>query len=160
MMIATRWTLAWVAALAVMMTMGVAHADDKGDVAKANEQFYAALNDIFKGDIAPMDAIWSEADDVTYLPPDGKLLVGWWKVRGAWQEQTSMNLGGHVGAENIHIVVQGDLAVVQNFEKGKNTNVEGKEQAVSIRATNVFRNESGAWKMISHHTDPLPFLRK
>jgi hypothetical protein len=29
---------------------------------------------------------------------------------------------------------------------------------VSIRATNLFRKESGAWKMIGHHTDLLPFL--
>jgi ketosteroid isomerase-like protein len=31
---------------------------------------------------------------------------------------------------------------------------------VSIRATNLFRKENGAWKMIGHHTDLLPFLEK
>ncbi len=29
--------------------------------------------------------------------------------------------------------------------------------AVSLRATNVFSKENGAWKMIGHHTDMLPF---
>ena len=35
---------------------------------------------------------------------------------------------------------------------------DGKPQAVSIRATNLFRKEDGTWKMIGHHTDLLPFL--
>jgi ketosteroid isomerase-like protein len=53
-----------------------------------------------------------------------------------------------------------EVAVVQNYEKGENTNADGKPQVVSIRATSVFRKEGGQWKMIGHHTDPLPYLEK
>jgi len=31
---------------------------------------------------------------------------------------------------------------------------------VAIRATNVFRREAGAWKMVGHQTDLLPHLVK
>lgn len=60
----------------------------------------------------------------------------------------------------MHIIVGEELTVVQNYEKGENTNVEGKTQRVSIRATNLFRKEDGKWKMIGHHTDLLPYLKK
>jgi ketosteroid isomerase-like protein len=147
-------------AIAVAMIAGAAHGSNEADVVKANDQFYAALNAMFEGNLAPMEAVWSHADDVTYLPPDGTLLVGWERVRASWQEQASMKLGGHVAAEGVRIVVGGDLAAVQNFEKGKNTNVNGKEQTVSIRSSKVFRMENGVWKLISDHADPLPFLQK
>lgn len=29
---------------------------------------------------------------------------------------------------------------------------------VTMRGTNVFCKEDGAWKMIAHHSDPLAFL--
>jgi ketosteroid isomerase-like protein len=61
---------------------------------------------------------------------------------------------------DMRITVGRDLAVAQNYEKGENTNADGKTQSVSIRATNLFRKENGKWKMISHHTDLLPYLKK
>ena len=157
---AFRWIRVGAAAILLTTVVGIAYADDQAEVARANEQFYVALNAMFQGDVAPMEAVWSHANDVTYLPPDGKLLVGWDKARASWQEQASMNLGGHVAAEDVHIVVGGDLAAVQNFEKGKNTNVNGKEQSVAIRSSKVFRKENGTWKLISDHADLLPLLQK
>jgi hypothetical protein len=31
---------------------------------------------------------------------------------------------------------------------------------VKLRATNSYRMENGVWKMVGHHTDPLPYLSK
>lgn len=154
-----RWIVWSIAAVPLLAAGGMAQADDQPKVAKANEQFYAALNTMFQGDAAPMEAVWSHADDVTYLPPDGSMLIGWQAVRASWQEQASLKLGGHVAPMKVKITVGHDLAVVTNFEKGVNT-VDGKEQEVSIRSSKVFRKENGAWKLISDHADPLPFLRK
>jgi ketosteroid isomerase-like protein len=58
------------------------------------------------------------------------------------------------------MTVSGDLAFVSCYELGANHDAEGAPEQVSIRATNVFRKESGTWKMIGHHTDLLPFLEK
>ncbi len=146
-----------IALVAIAMTVGVAQASraDDGGVAKATAQFYIALNAMFAGDVAPMEAVWSHAADVTYLPPDGSLLVGWHDVSASWRKQASMKLGGHVAPEDIRMTTGGDLAVVCNFEKGANANVGGKEQTVAIRSSKVFRKENGAWKLISDHADPL-----
>lgn len=132
---------------------------DHDEIAQAAAGFYAALNALFEGDVGPMTAVWSHADDVTYMGPDGGFQVGWRDVRADWERQAAMKLGGRVAPEGMRIAAGRDLAVTYNYEKGENINTGGKPGAVSIRATNLFRKEDGAWKMIGHHVDTLPFLR-
>jgi ketosteroid isomerase-like protein len=136
-----------------------AEKDEKG-VRNAAAQFYAALNEMFTGDLGPMKSVWSHADDVTYMGPGGGFQVGWSDVLKNWEAQAAMKLGGKVEPAEMRITVGTDLAVVSNYEKGENTNAKGEPQKVSIRATNVFRKEDGAWKMIGHHTDLLPYLEQ
>jgi ketosteroid isomerase-like protein len=107
-----------------------------------------------------MKSIWSHANDVTYMGPAGGFQVGWDQVRKSWEEQAAKKLGGKVEVADLRITAGPDIAVTHNFEKGENTNAKGEPEKVSIRATNVFRKEGGAWKMIGHHTDLLPFLMK
>ena len=129
-------------------------------VRKSVEQFYAALNAMFTGDLGAMKEVWSHAEDITYMGPGGGFRIGWDQILADWETQAAMKLGGKVKPENMHITVGQELGVVQNYEKGENTNAEGKPQQVSIRATNLFRKEDGKWKMIGHHTDLLPYLKQ
>jgi ketosteroid isomerase-like protein len=138
----------------------LASEDDEKAVRNATTQFYAALNTMFTGDLGPMKSIWSHANDVTYMGPAGGFQVGWDQVRKSWEEQAAKKLGGKVEVADLRITAGPDIAVTHNFEKGENTNAKGEPEKVSIRATNVFRKEGGAWKMIGHHTDLLPFLMK
>jgi ketosteroid isomerase-like protein len=159
-------TIAWLATL-VIVGAGVVNAhpakaahDDEPAVADAAAHFYTALNAMFTGDLSLMKQVWSHADDVTYMGPDGGFQIGWAQVLANWEKQAAQKLGGQVKPENMRIVAGRHLAVTQNYEKGENTNAQGRTQTVSIRATNVFRKEDGAWKMIGHHTDLLPYLAK
>ena len=93
------------------------------------------------------------------MGPDGSVNVGWNEVLANWEVQAKMKLGGEIRHELIMATVGQDLAVVQCREVGENV-IDGKPIAVSLRATNVFRKENGAWKMIGHQTDKLPFLQK
>ncbi len=124
-------------------------------VQKAVDGFYAALNALFTGDLEPMDAVWSHADDVTYLGPGGGIKVGWAAVSKDWEAQAAMKLGGKVEAKDVHITVGSGLAVVVGYEVGENKGEDGKTTKVEIRATSTFRQEGGAWKMIGHHADLL-----
>jgi ketosteroid isomerase-like protein len=146
-------------AVAAMVSASAAPASpqDEQAVRQANEAFYKALNTMFQGDIKPMQAVWSQADDVTYMGPDGKFLVGWKDVFADWQTQAAKKLGGSIRPEKINTKIGQDLATVECYEVGENI-VGGKPTKVSIRATNVYRKENGQWKMIGHHTDTLPFL--
>jgi ketosteroid isomerase-like protein len=153
----TRWMIGFAAA-AVVTVAATARAGDEKGVGEANAQFYAALNAMFTGDVAPMKAVWSHREDVTYMGPGGGLEVGWAPVLALWEKQAAMKLGGSVKPTQTHITVGSDLAVVSTVEQGENTNADGKTEKVSIRATNSFRKENGSWKMIGHHTDLLPYL--
>jgi len=130
------------------------------EVLAANDQFYAALNTLFTGELAPMNAIWSHANDVTYMGPVGGFQVGWDAVRKDWEAQAAMKLGGKVVASEVRVTAGRDLAVISDLLNGENLNVKGEIQKVSIRATNIFRKEDGQWKMIGHHVDLLPQMAK
>ncbi len=109
-----------------------------------------------------MEALWSQADDVTYMGPDGGYLEGWPQVFKNWQEQAALKMGdkgGSVTPEKIRITVGDSIAVVHNLEIGR-ANVRGRMATVSLRATNLYRKENGAWKQIGHHADLLPPLVK
>ncbi len=142
-------------------TTHAASADDEAAVRAAAQKFYAALNaGVFGGDLEPMKKIWSHAADVTYMGPFGGLQVGWDQVLLTWESQAAKKITGEIQAEDVHVQVGRDLAVTQCFEKGKNTDADGKTFDISIRATDIFRKEDGKWKMISHHTDLIPDLGK
>lgn len=132
--------------------------EDELAVRQASEQFYAALNALFTGDLAPMEEVWSHAEDVTYMGPGGGFQVGWPEVRANWQSQAAMELGGEVRPEKLRITLGQDLAATHCRERGSNPGPEGEPREVAIRATNLFRKEDGQWKMIGHHTDLLPFI--
>jgi ketosteroid isomerase-like protein len=146
--------------LALVGGSASAAGNSKAAVQAANEQFYAALNKLFTGDAAAIKAIWSHADDVTYMGPTGGFDHGWSAVLKNWEGQAALKLGGRVDPVDVQIVVGTDVAVVSNYEQGENTNANGKTERLKLRATNMFRKEHGHWKMIGHHTDPLPYLNK
>lgn len=132
----------------------------KAAVLAANAQFYAAINAMFTGDVGPIEAIWSHADDVTFMGPNGQFDDGWSAVFKDWKSQAALKLGGHVEPVEIHAIAGQDVAVVSDYEQGENTNANGKVQHVKLRATNIFRKEGGQWKVVGHHTDLLSYLAK
>jgi len=133
---------------------------DMKAVREAAEQFYSALNEMFTGELGPMKEVWSHKDDVTYMGPGGGFRLGWKDVLADWETQAALKLGGRVEPRDMRITVGHDLAIVSNYEIGQNVTADGKALEVTIRATNLFRNENGTWKMIGHHTDLLPFLQE
>lgn len=148
------------AASGFLVTNHCSAADSEEEAVQAVlADFHVALNELFKGDVQPMVDVWSHADDVTYMGPDGGFQVGWEATLKEWQRQASKKLGGTIRPEEVHIQLGPQIAVTQNYEIGENTNTDGGPQKVRIRTTNIFRKENGRWKLISHHTDELPFLK-
>ena len=112
----SKFTMVAVLAVAIAGMLPVAAAraagPDEAAVRAANHEFYQALNAMFTGDIAPMEQVWSHADDVTYMGPDGKFLVGWSDVSANWTKQAGLKLGGEIREENVQMKVGTDLATV------------------------------------------------
>ena len=126
----------------------------------ANDQFYAALNAMFTGDLAPMNASWSHRDDVTNMGPFGGRLTGWEAVGAEFQKEAGMKFGGRVVCMELIVQAGKDMGYTVCVEQGENMSTDGKPVTVSHRATNVFRRENGQWKLVHHHTDLSPQLEK
>jgi ketosteroid isomerase-like protein len=120
----------------------------------ATRAFYVALNDVLGGNVAPMLAVWSHADDVTYMSPFGELLVGWEPVRASWEAQADQRLGGQVEPDELRHFVSDTLGFVVGIER-ESVEIGGVATVVDIRATSMYRVEEDRWVMIGHHTDPL-----
>ncbi|MCB0208045.1 MAG: nuclear transport factor 2 family protein [Anaerolineae bacterium] len=131
---------------------------DEAAVEAAVAEFHVALNAMFTGDLKPMEAVWSQTDDIVYRGPAGGYRVGWQEVRADWAKQAAMKLGGSVQPVRTRITVDENLAVVRNYVKGENYDAAGNPLKVSIRAVSLFRKQGQQWKMIGLHTDLLPFL--
>lgn len=158
-MITRRLLLAPVVFFSVALSLAHAQPSDSDAQAlrQANDSFYAALNSLFVGEVQPMTEVWSHGEDVTYLGPDGSFLVGWEATLADWRNQAARKLGGKIEAKDLHVTMGRELAIVQNYEVGNNV-IDGEPAEVRIRATSLYRKEDGAWKMIGHHTDRLPYL--
>ena len=133
--------------------------DEEEAVNAAADRFFAALNAMFTGDLGPMEALWSHADDVVYMGPAGIFLTGWPAVLEDWEKQAALNLGGEIHTTQRHITVGDGLAVTHHRAEATNRDSDGNMVNVTMRGTNVFRKEDGEWRMIAHHSDPLAFLK-
>ena len=133
-------------------------ADAEKNLRAASDQFYSALNAMFVGDMAPMNAIWSHRDDVTDMGPFGGRLEGWTAVGAEFKKEADMKLGGRVVSKDLLVRVGGDMGYTVCVEEGENMSVDGKSVVVSHRATSIYRLENGQWKMVQHHTDISPQL--
>ncbi|MEM7074517.1 MAG: nuclear transport factor 2 family protein [Pseudomonadota bacterium] len=130
---------------------------DRAALDSADEAFFDALNQMFTGSAEAMEALWSHADDVIYLGPvPGMFHTGWKVTDQDWMAQARAGLGGTIRVIQRHVVMGRDLAVVHHVAEASGQGPEA--EPVQMRGTNVYRLEEGAWKMIAHHSDPLPYL--
>jgi ketosteroid isomerase-like protein len=127
-------------------------------IQQAAEAYYEAINRVVHGDMTLMDEVWSHADDVTNMGPFGGRQVGWQEVRAEFAREAALNLKGRVTAEDMRVVVGSDLAYVICVEHAEHQNVDGRTVEVRFRATNIYRLETGVWKLIHHHNDLSPAL--
>jgi ketosteroid isomerase-like protein len=120
---------------------------------QAHEDLYAALNDMLAGDAEPILAVWSESDDVSYGGPFGEFDHGRAAIENEFQQVAQRKLQGELVVDNVHVVEGSDLGYTTCMEFGNNHVIDGEVVNLKQRATNIFRKESGGWKLIHHHTD-------
>lgn len=129
---------------------------DRDEILEATSRWYEALNAMFDGDPAPLDDIYSHADDVSYMPAQGGLVVGWDAVRQSWTEQAAASHGGHVEPVETWVGLGSDLAVAMVAARGWTIEPDGTKTENQVRESSVFRKEPEGWRIIAHHADALP----
>ena len=110
-----------------------------------------ALHD---GDAGPRLALWSQAEPVTLF---GAWLsdVGWPDISRTFQELavrfaqcTSFEI------ELVAAGASGDLAYTVAYEH-TSVSVQGEPRSYTLRVTQVYRREDGAWKVVHRHGDEV-----
>lgn len=130
---------------------------DEDGVQKASAAFYAALNQMLNGDATAMADIWSHSPHVSAMHPVGGRDVGWSDVETTWRNVASICANGQVELVDQLIQVAGDAAYELGVERG-GCSLGGQQVDIEHRVTNVYRRESGAWKIVHHHTDVSPAM--
>src|SRR3972149_5088991 len=128
------------------------------EVRKASEQCEAAVNRMVNEDPGPLAHIWSHSAAVTTMHPIGGREVGWDKVRQAWEQVPQLASEGQVKLGDQIIQLAGDVAYELGVEHGQ-AKFAGQQVTIEHRVTKIYRRESGAWKIVHHHTDVSPAMR-
>ena len=109
------------------------------------------------GDPGPLREISTAAEPATFFGPGGGAERGAAHVlavneAGARQFQP----GGTTELEVLHSAADGDLGYWTGWQHAT-VRLKGQETTMrmSLRVTEVFRREGGAWKLVHRHADPL-----
>lgn len=108
------------------------------------------------GDASGRMEIWSHNDPVTLF---GAVMIktGWADISAAFEWVAE----GFSDCESFEYEVvaadvSGDLAYIVGIEHTTASIRGAPPKAYSLRVTSIFRRESGAWKVVHRHADPVP----
>lgn len=120
--------------------------------------FEDALSHFVNGDPTLLKQHASHSADATILGGWGAYEKGWAEVgpRYDWAAARFQPSGATVKVEYVSTVVSGNLAYTVTLERST-VQLVGQEKPapMALRATHVFRRESGQWKLLHRHADVL-----
>ena len=119
-----------------------------------NGNFYRALS---LADLGAMQRVWLASPDAVCVHPGWPPLRGCPDILESWRGIFAHQGPLHIWPTETEVRLYGQTAEINCLE---NIDVAQVEQAevICTRATNIFRRVavSGDWKMLEHHTVPLP----
>lgn len=122
------------------------------------QRWETAQSRFINGDPTSWKQSASHRADATILGAFGGYGEKGWEVVGArydWASSQYRESGATMRVEYLNIGVSGDLAFTVGIEHQTGARVAGQPSTRALRATQVFRREAGAWKLLHRHADPL-----
>ena len=118
-------------------------------------QVEAAQVELVRGNPDAFKALWSHRDDVTLVGGlGGAIEKGWNRVSQRLDWVSSQYVDGRRKHEEVSRVVGHDIAhIVQRETIRFRAPSEPRETTQELRATMVFRLESGTWRIVHRHAD-------
>lgn len=123
--------------------------------------YHEALDAFFRGDPEPAKALYSHAADASLANPFGPVAVGWANVEETMERAASNYRDGRAtGFETLATFVTDGLAYLVEVERFEAKVGDQQEPASgALRVTSVLRPESGGWKIVHRHADPITTAR-
>jgi ketosteroid isomerase-like protein len=118
----------------------------------ANDAFYRAFESL---DLRRMQVMWWHEEWVECLHPGWDLLVGWEAVEQSWEMIFRSTVRMRVVVSRPLVHVHGEVAWVSCLEHVTSA-ADGDFSTALVETTNIFVRRRGEWKMVHHHTTPVP----
>lgn len=135
--------------------------DDSHDLESVIKKSHDALDAFVRGDSSPLQALFSQRDDVTLANPFGPAQRGWQQVRDTMARAAENYRDGRVlGFDRIAEHVTPEIACIHELERLEAKIGGGdKTTPVSLRCTSIFRLEDSGWRIVHRHADPISEAR-
>jgi SnoaL-like domain len=127
------------------------------DIARAIEQYHLACDAFAIGDPKPIKALYARDENVVLANPFGGVSRGWTAVSQALDFASSNFRNGEcVRFEEVARYSGAELVTLFELEHWV-TEVGARDEPApfDLRVTTAFRLDSGAWRIVSRHADPL-----
>lgn len=122
-------------------------------------QWEEAQSRFLTGDPALWKQNASQREDATILGGFGGYEKGWAQVgpRYDWASAQYKGSGAKTKVEYISTTVSAELAFTVAIERQEEVRLGGQGSPTqrALRATQIFRKEDGAWKLLHRHADPF-----
>lgn len=132
-----------------------AAADPRLQLGEALERLYAAINDLHQGRPVPFQQAWSPSTDATFATPGAGVISGIEAVRTRIERDAQDADGRTVVAEDVAITLCLEAAWAVCTERATCRNSDGQTEEIRQQSTNIFRRESGAWRLVHRHVGPV-----
>jgi ketosteroid isomerase-like protein/GNAT superfamily N-acetyltransferase len=121
------------------------------------EAYHRACDEFSRGDPEAVKALFSDEDDITLANPFGPAVRGRAEVAKALDYASSRLREGDVGGfERLTTHASSELAAIVELEHWRAKVGERDEvEPFELRATSVFRQEAGSWRLVHRHADPI-----
>lgn len=122
------------------------------------EAFREGTQRFMNGDVALWKENVSRRDDVMIMGAWGAYERGWPQVsaRCDWAGARFQKSGARLKGEYLASSISGDLAYTVAIERAE-VKLAGQHAVMpmALRVTHIYRRESGGWKLMLRHADPL-----
>jgi hypothetical protein len=82
------------------------------ELIEANNQLYDGLNEMFTGNLEPLNNLWSHTASITYMGPFGGCLKGLEEVSKEFKKVAAMKLGGKITCKEMNVYAGTDLGYI------------------------------------------------
>lgn len=131
--------------------------DELNDFEQFMREREAASQAYVHGDPEPLSRIVARSSPATFFPPTGGATHGTEEVATRYtRDAAAFERGSVFTFEILELAASGGIAYWTGYMRG-HARMRGRPDPIpmSLRVTEVFRREGGAWKMVHRHADPL-----
>lgn len=115
-------------------------------------EFEKAIAAQLEGNTEPFKALWSHKPDVMIFGAQGGMEKGWPEVGDRLDWVSGVVRARLTRLENVSTVISGPMALTADFEHMVRS-LDGREYERTLRVTQGYRFEDGAWKIFYRHGD-------